>query len=99
MYTEENYQEAFIKILEAGVYPEATQMYEDNSKQLNEDIINCIVQKYIEHEDKNFSYFNYANDLRAEVEKKEEELYKLRDQLTQAKKKKEQTESGLKLEQ
>lgn len=32
MYTEENYQEAFIKILEAGVYPEATQMYEDNSK-------------------------------------------------------------------
>jgi hypothetical protein len=48
-----------------------------------------IVQKYIENEDKNFSLFNYANDLRAEVEKKEEELYRLKEELTQAKKKKE----------
>ena len=73
-------------------------MYEEHGKELSEEIINLIIQKYIENEDKNFSLFNYANDLRAEVEKKEEELYKLKEELTQAKKKKEQTESGLKLE-
>lgn len=74
-------------------------MWHSNKDQLNEDIINLIVQKYIENEDKNFSLFNYANDLRAEVEKKEEELYKLKDELTIAKKKKEAMESGLKIEQ
>lgn len=74
-------------------------MFQANNRELNEQIIQTIVQKYIENEDKNFSLFNYANDLRAEVEKKEEELFKLKEELTQAKKKKDQTESGLKLEQ
>lgn len=98
-YTEQDYQKAFIDILISEAYPEATTLWHQNKDQLNEEIINLIVQKYIENEDKNFSLFNYANDLRAEVEKKEEELYKLKDELTLAKKKKEAMESGLKIEQ
>ncbi|CAL6029528.1 Outer_dynein arm-docking complex subunit 2 [Hexamita inflata] len=99
IYTEEHYQKAFLQIVNENIYPEATRLFNENNNELNEEIINQIVQKYTENEDQNFSLFNYANDLRAEVEKKEEELYKLREELNQAKKKKEQTESGLKNEQ
>lgn len=42
--------------------------------------------------------FNYCNDLRSEVERKEEELYKLKNEVTQAKNKKDMTEKGLRQE-
>lgn len=71
----------------------------EGSRQLTPEIVELIVQKYVENEDRNFSLFNFASDLRSEVEKRQEELHKLKDELMQVKKKKDQTESGLRLEQ
>ena len=62
-------------------------------------MVKKVVNKFIQCEEKNFSLFQYANDLRSEVEKKQEEIYKLTEELKQAKKKKQQAETDFENEQ
>lgn len=44
--------------------------YDPNTGVITKEMVDAIVNKFIENEDKNFSTFNYVNDLRAEVEQK-----------------------------
>jgi len=91
--SEQAYEEAFRSILASGCYPE---IQLDEGGRLTEEVVHKIVAKYLANEEGNFSLFNYTNELRTEVEQREAELFKLRDELAKAKRRKDEADASLK---
>lgn len=91
--SEQAYEEAFRSILASGCYPE---IQLDEGGRLTEEVVHKIVAKYMANEEGNFSLFSYTNELRTEVEQREAELFKLREELAKAKRRKAEADASLK---
>lgn len=104
---ESAYERAFRTIVESGCYPAVNQAIREangdsvpnyTSMRLTEGIVNHIIDSFIVGEEHNFSLFTLTNELRAELETKEEELYKLKSDLVSAKRRKQEADLNMKSE-
>ncbi|TNJ30381.1 Outer dynein arm-docking complex subunit 2 [Giardia muris] len=104
---EATYERAFKTILESHCYPAINKaLAEANGDQephyatmrLTEGIVNHIVDCFIAGEEHNFSLFTLTNELRAELEAKEEDLFKLKNDLIAAKLRKQEADANMKSE-
>lgn len=65
---------------------------------ITEGLVRQIADVFIASEEQNFSLFNFSNDLRAELEGKEEDLFRIRSDLQASKKRKGDQDASLKSE-